>query len=144
MFQTEIRFLFLLAGLCLFQPATAQHLSIDVTVSNVKQKQGKMMIAVFDTPAYFLSDKAVQTAIIPVTEIGTLRTTLADLKAGEYAISIFHDLNDNGELDKNFMGIPTEPYGFSNNARGSFGPPKFVDAKFSLTAQHQSIDITLY
>ena len=46
-----------------------------------------------------------------------------DLPFGEYAVRLFHDKNGNGKLDTNFLGIPKEDYGFSNNARGSFGPP---------------------
>ncbi len=54
------------------------------------------------------------------------------LSDGEYAISVFHDLNGNQELDKNWMGIPTEPYGFSNNARGKFGPPTYNQCKVKI------------
>ena len=60
-------------------------------------------------------------------------TTLADLPYGEnYTIAIFHDVNDNGKMDKNFVGVPKEPYGFSNNARSKWGPPKYEIAKFEL------------
>src|SRR6185295_8341856 len=52
---------------------------------------------------------------------------------GVYGISAFHDENDNGKLDTNFIGLPTEDYCASRDARGSFGPPKFADAKFSYT-----------
>ena len=49
-------------------------------------------------------------------------------------MSSFYDKNGNGKLDTNFLGIPKEPTAMSNNAKGSFGPPKFKDAKFTLTA----------
>jgi uncharacterized protein (DUF2141 family) len=52
---------------------------------------------------------------------------------GTYAISYIHDANNNGEMDANFMGIPKEDYGCSNNAKGFMGPPKWEDAKFELT-----------
>jgi uncharacterized protein (DUF2141 family) len=52
------------------------------------------------------------------------------LEPGEYAIKAFHDLNSNGEMDFNMLGIPREPYGFSNDARATFSPPAFKDAKF--------------
>jgi len=48
---------------------------------------------------------------------------------GQYAIKVFHDENANGELDINFLGIPKESYGFSNHARGRFGPPPFAEAR---------------
>lgn len=58
--------------------------------------------------------------------------TFADIPAGDHAIKAFHDVNDNGKLDTNWMGIPTEPYGFSNNAMGTFGPPSFQQASFGV------------
>ncbi|HET7544033.1 MAG TPA: DUF2141 domain-containing protein [Polyangiaceae bacterium] len=52
------------------------------------------------------------------------------IPAGTYGLSAFHDKNDNGKLDTNFVGMPTEDYCASNNARGFMGPPSFADAKF--------------
>lgn len=66
-------------------------------------------------------------------EVKTLesgRIELKDLKPGVYALRIFQDLNGNGKLDTGWMGIPTEPYGFSNNAMGRFGPPALKDQLF--------------
>jgi uncharacterized protein (DUF2141 family) len=57
---------------------------------------------------------------------------IENLEDGEYAISVIDDLDDNGRLDSNAMGIPKEPYGFSNNAKGLFGPAKWADAKFKV------------
>ena len=55
-----------------------------------------------------------------------------ELKKGVYAISLFVDSNDNKIIDKNFLGIPSEQYGFSNNATGFLGSPSFKDASFNL------------
>jgi len=60
---------------------------------------------------------------------------------GEYAIKVYHDENTNDEMDTLMFGIPSEKYGFSNNARGTFGPPAFDDAKFAVTAAEQKIEI---
>ncbi|MDR1437149.1 MAG: DUF2141 domain-containing protein, partial [Candidatus Symbiothrix sp.] len=59
-----------------------------------------------------------------------------------YAVSIFHDENDNGKLDTGVFGIPKERTGNSNNARGSYGPPKFDDCKFTVSGDTE-IYITL-
>lgn len=64
------------------------------------------------------------------------------LKAGSYAIAAYHDANNNQKLDKSFMGVPTENYGFSNNARGTFGPPSLSDQLFALN-KDTSISIVL-
>jgi uncharacterized protein (DUF2141 family) len=53
---------------------------------------------------------------------------------GQYAIRLFHDVNGNGELDTNPFGIPIEPFAFSNNARGRFGPAGWADAVFTVNA----------
>ena len=66
-----------------------------------------------------------------------------DLPEGEYAISIFHDENNNNELDTNFLGIPKEGLGASNDARGHFGPPKYKDVKFYLKNGSKTITINL-
>ena len=60
---------------------------------------------------------------------------------GEYAVKSFHDENDNKKLDKSFIGIPKEKYGFSNNARGKFGPPDYKDAKFIFDSTTVSIEL---
>ena len=58
--------------------------------------------------------------------------TLKDTPVGVYAVSAFHDINDNKKMDTNFLGIPKEPTGMSNNAKGFMGPPKYKDAKFKV------------
>ena len=68
--------------------------------------------------------------------------TFENIPSGIYAVSIFHDENDNGKMDTNFMGIPKEDYGCSNDASGFMGPPKWSDAKFELK-DNTSITIKL-
>jgi len=58
-------------------------------------------------------------------------------------VSAFHDQNDNGKLDTDPTGQPTEVYGFSNDARGTAGPPQFADAAFELGDQAKTISIKL-
>ncbi len=66
-----------------------------------------------------------------------------DLPFGEYAIKAFHDEDANDDLNTNILGIPTEDYGFSNNARGLFGPPSWDDAKFKLTDEKKIVEIQI-
>jgi len=65
------------------------------------------------------------------------------LPYGEYAIKVFHDENKNNELDTMVFGIPAERYGFSNDARGMFGPPEYDAAVFKLDAPKKEISITI-
>ena len=85
-------------------------------------------------------------------EFCTASTDLKDKKAewifgqmpyGRYSIKAFHDENSNNKLYTNFLGKPTERYGFSNNARGRFGPPPFAEAAFTLNSPQMTIAIEL-
>ncbi len=94
-----------------------------------KKKTGKMFIAVYDKKENFLGSHMAAKKIADCHSSGSTLVEIP-LEHGVYSVSVFQDLNDNGELDKNWFGIPTEPYGFSNNAKGSFGPPDFEDCSF--------------
>ena len=64
---------------------------------------------------------------------------MRDVAPGDYAVSVFHDENSNGKLDRNFMGMPKEGVGKSNDAAGHFGPPKYDDARFSYKGGQQCV-----
>jgi uncharacterized protein (DUF2141 family) len=66
-----------------------------------------------------------------------------ELPEGEYAISVYHDANDNNKLDTGIFGIPSEGYGFSNNVKGFMGPPSYEKTKFSLTTDSMIVRINL-
>ncbi len=72
---------------------------------------------------------------------GTSMVEFENIPFGTYAIKVFHDENEDGNLDTNFLGIPSEAYGFSNNATGSFGPAAWEDAKFTFLSQRDTLSI---
>ncbi len=124
------KLLFGFASMIVLLPsATAADLTIAIT--NITEATGKVRWVVFDSEANYQSDaNPVHSASSRVNGEG-MKFTLHELPAGQYAIKLYHDANDNGELDSNMLGIPTEGYGFSNNA-GRFGPPSFEDAAVAL------------
>jgi uncharacterized protein (DUF2141 family) len=129
---------------CLFSmftiSAVAQR-SLEVTITNIPSQEGTVRVALFEGEEQFLK-KPVKTLTADVT--GNSVTLLFESVSCETcAISVFHDENNNAKMDTNFMGIPTESYGFSNNARGRFGPPAFQDAKLSLKEGKNSISIAV-
>ena len=69
--------------------------------------------------------------------------TIRELPPGVYAVAVFQDINGDGKLNRNLFGRPTEPYGFSKNARGRFGPPEFEQASFALSKRGHQIEIRL-
>ena len=78
----------------------------------------------------------------PVTDT-TAELVIEDVRAGIYAIAVFQDLNEDGILNKGAFGVPTEPYGFSNNVRGKLGPPSFDAASFDVSSESEQVDIDL-
>lgn len=84
---------------------------------------------------------SVRRAELPIQD-RTARWTLRGVPYGTYAVSLYHDQNDNDELDTNVFGVPQEPYGFSNDARGTTGRPDFEEAAFTLSSDSRSITIT--
>ena len=105
---------------------------LNVNVKGIEELKGSMFIAVFDDPALFPEfGKQYREMVLPVAS-KELSHTFKDLPNHTYAVAVFHDINDNGILDKNALGIPLEPYGFSRNARARFSAPPFEDAKIEL------------
>ena len=87
------------------------------------------VFAIYDTKEHFLKKgKGTHTVVKDKKAVAYFK----NLKKGDYAVSLFHDENDNKIMDTKIFGIPKEPYGFSNDATGFMGPPKFKDAKFNL------------
>ncbi len=109
-------------------PATAK---LTVTVTNIKDHTGALMIAVYDKAGYD-TDKQVAAAAVPAAA-NTASTTF-DLPAGEYGIKMFHDVDGDGKMGTNPFGMPLEPYAFSNNAPAQFGPAKWDAAAFQVDA----------
>ncbi len=119
---------------------------IEVRVLGLKLKTGSLRVSVYDDPKAFPGDirKAVakvQMVLGPTTEDPVLR--IPGLEPGTYAVSVHHDENGNGEFDTNWMGIPREGWGASRDARGSFGPPKFEDARFKHVGTRTVLNTTL-
>lgn len=90
---------------------------------------GVVRIAVFDSEESW-PDNTGNSIWKTVAEVSgdTLEVAVEGLEPGRYAVSVFHDRDNDSVLDRNFLGIPTESYGFSNNVRGRTGPPGFSDA----------------
>ena len=77
------------------------------------------------------------------TGADTLTAQITDLEYGRYAIALFQDMDNDGKIEKNFIGIPKDPYAFSNNARPTFKAPSFDDCCFDYNEQENSIEISM-
>jgi len=97
-------------------------------VTYVRSNQGVVRCGLFEEDGWL--KKTVQPARARIAN-GRAICVFRNVAPGTYGISGFHDANDNGKLDTNFIGMPTEDYCASRNARGFMGPPSFHDAKFA-------------
>lgn len=114
---------------------------LTVNVEGIAQAQGTIMLGLFDQASYE-GDGAVDGANLTVESNG-VSVTFEGLEPGEYAVRLYHDLNDDGEMNTNPFGMPTEPYAFSNDAKGRFGPATWDAAKFSVGADGTVHTITM-
>ncbi|MBT8258478.1 MAG: DUF2141 domain-containing protein [Flavobacteriaceae bacterium] len=116
----------------------AQNLvDLEVKVTGIKKLSGKVRICLVHSKEDFLKN-CYQSQDI---KVGSHEVTAVfhDLEPKEYAISIYHDEDDNNELNSNFLGIPREDYGFSNNPKSMFGPPKYEKCTFQLKSNKQVV-----
>jgi len=111
-------------------------------ITGIDDKGGVMMIAVFKEDDKFLKEPSYAEEV-SINEESNITVKFNNIPFDTYAISIYHDLNENGELDSNFIKIPKEPIGFSNEYFPKFGPPKFKNASFILNQNELKMNVNL-
>lgn len=110
--------------------AFCQNLTLTINVSGFKNNKGKILVGVYNKEGDFLKK-------VIYGKSGTIvdkkaQIVFENVPSGTYAVTLYHDENENNKLDTNIVGIPKESYGASNDAKGFMGPPKYNDAKFEL------------
>ena len=125
-----------LATSAAFAPALVSAETLTITIADIREGEGRLMIQVANSEKgfEFSEDSAAPppVAISQLAEAGEM-TFEVTLPPGIYGARVLHDLNGNGEMDSNFVGMPKEPWAFSNNATGRLGPAKWQDAKFEIS-----------
>ena len=144
------------AGVLVALPCAAAAGELRITIDGIRSSQGLLLIGLYDSASTFV--RAVDAADEPGFLVDPQRfgavalranrarksgVVFTNLRPGRYAVVALHDENGNGRLDKNVLGFPTEPYGFSNGAEGFLGPPSFRDAAMALGAGDHAIRIEL-
>ena len=119
----------------------ANALDVVVNITNIENASGEMKIAAYDSKASMKAYQSVLTHSGKV-EDNTYSVTFSDLPPGEYGFMVYQDLNGDDKLDRGAMGIPSEPWGFSNNPR-LMGPPQFEMLAVNVAKDGQQIDIKL-
>jgi uncharacterized protein (DUF2141 family) len=125
-------------------PSDQTYSTIDLHIHDAKSDKGVVRILVFDSPVGFPDqlELAVKTLTLPLIQ-KNVKIQIPGLPEGRYAISVFHDEDENGKINTSPVGYPTEKYGFSNNVTGYFGPPSFQKASFILEKGTKLISIKL-
>jgi uncharacterized protein (DUF2141 family) len=135
--------------------APAQAADLRLTIDGMHSPRGELLIGLYDNSEGFANaiahaskgslepDPGRLVGVSVRAKLGSQVAIFAQLPPGRYAAIAIHDENDDGRLDENALGVPTEGYGFSNNARGLLGAPSFEAAAVTVGTRDLTISIVL-
>jgi len=127
-----MRYTLFFFALLLASAVHAAELQLELQGKGMAGNQIRVAVYSANAPEQFPSDEKFYLGIVNEATSDHLTVLIPDLPPGKYAVAAYVDNNRNGRQDKNFLGIPKENYGFSNDARGMFGPPDFAAAAFDI------------
>lgn len=140
LFPARTRFAALLAAplIAFTAPAFAEDAAsptgrVSLEISGIVSAGGEIAVALYAQDGAWLGSNPVVAQRVPVSQ-GVMTIVFEDIAPGRYAASVYQDINANGALDTGFMGIPSEPYGFTAGAAARFGPPAFDAAAFDVAS----------
>lgn len=118
---------------------------LTVRIDGVRETVGQLMVFLFANEEDYPTkrERAFKTKKVPASS-SSLCVDIDDVPAGTYGIAVYHDENSNDKMDRSWYGMPKEGYGASNDATGTFGPPKFKDAKFEFKSSHDTVNIIIH
>ena len=135
-----MRTIFILSLMFVANIADTQN-KLTVVVDGIEKSTGKIVVAVSDSINF--QKKSLYYGMIKVEpKQEEVTIVIENIASGKYAVSLYHDENDNNKLDTGSYGIPVEKYGFSNNAKGKMGPPAFQNCMI-IIKEDTEINITL-
>jgi uncharacterized protein (DUF2141 family) len=119
---------------------------IHVQILNIRNSAGTIDCALFDSPVGFPVEVLRSATNVMVMKVRNTqaRCDFEDIPPGTYALAVIHDENSNGKLDTNWLGLPTEGYGFSKAAKGLLGAPSFSAASFRYEGHTLHLTISLH
>lgn len=105
--------------------------SLELTITDFDRTGGRVWVGIYTSPADFLDREKARLVMAEVRDTGPLTITIDSLVPGrEYALALFHDEDDNGELNLNWLGLPSEPWAFSGRPKTRLRLPRFGEVKF--------------
>lgn len=138
------RLICLVFAVSIFMNSKGNSITLQITVHIPGETKGLVQLLVFDSPSGFPGQpsKAIRVKAERIKS-GKAVFRFDGLKKGFYAISAFHDADEDGRMRKSHFGIPKDAYGFSNNVRKRFSPPTFKDASFYLPETGTTVEFSL-
>jgi len=127
-----------LCAAALLAPLGALAADLSLSVADGPAADATLYVALYDSAAGFAGSQSLAAQTVPM-RAGTARLVFPGLAPGRYAVRAFADENGNGKLDTNLLGMPTERYGFSNDAKGNRGAPDFEAAAIGVDADLQTV-----
>jgi len=118
-----------------FTVAYAQSATVTVKITGIKKIKGHVLIGLFNKAKGFPDIGKEYKGIVIKLKSKSITYTFVDVPPGDYAIAAVHDINKNGKVDYNFIGMPQEMYAFSGNS-GCIGKPPFNKAKFKVNSKY--------
>jgi len=141
--KTMKRFLLALAFVFPSFVGADDGVTVTVTVTNIPGVKGDLLVGLYDSAKAFTDDPMPQSPKVTLESDGDVTARIPNVKPGTYAISVIQDLNQNGKLDKSFLGMPKEPLAFSMIEEIPRGKPKFEDCAFEVGDEDVAMTIPL-
>lgn len=139
----KITFFIIFAGL-FFSAIPMEQKPLTITVTNIKEVVGNMRVGIYKVSNNFPDEKdTYKNKIYKINKTGSMTLVINDLPYGEYAIAVYQDKNKNGTMDKNFVGVPKEPFAFANNIKPKFSAPSFKDCEINYSEINHEMKVTL-
>jgi uncharacterized protein (DUF2141 family) len=125
--------------LCLFLFSNLNNPTFDLKIefNGMSSKKGTLQVAIYRKQDSFPEKKGAYKG--KIQEASNNLVIFENLPKDTYAVAVYHDENGNGKIDKNIVGMPTEKYGFSNNARGTFSAPSFQEASVEVNTDRKIV-----
>ena len=136
-------FVLLVLGLSFLSFATPKGGQLNIFVENINTSKGVIWVGIYNSQNNFLVKERSILKKIKVNHEGSANISIPSLPYGEYAIAIFHDINENGTLDNNYFGVPTEPYAFSGQLKSKWRLPLYNEVKFYFWKKNSTLKLKL-
>lgn len=137
---------FIFAGLLtlILQGATKPPTELSIHVSNIKSATAPLRIGIYNDASRFPDENGcLVTRVVVPGKTGEFTVTISGLGAGDYALAVYQDIDNNGKLSKNIFGYPKEPFCFSNNIKPVFSAPAFSKCKVTLASPASDVYVKL-